>query len=362
MPCETSLAATHTPFDFGQAVPLIPEQILRQHECFEPADTRFQSIARILQTLWRQERGLPVGRRRSRNGKSRRIGSRLNQVAGRAGRNFLSPSIASLVRREVAYREIGAAIETDRLYHNLLSSMPLVFNLFAVLKLDMPLASRVFASVLPGFTGTVTQILFEHSPGRGNPLFTADFTAFDVLIRYRTADGKRGFLAIEQKYSEAMMEPSAKTRGRYDELSEISAMFIDPRDKSLRGSPFQQLWREHLLAFAMLDRKLYDEGTFVVIAPRLNWHVQNAVAAYGQRLNPAVDNVPGFIGITLERFIEGIAISGQPEFAADLYQRYCDFARIDKLIDAFIEAETPDGPMSINSDDLDHDRSTSEAA
>lgn len=339
--------------DLDQPVPLIPEPILRQYHCLEPTDTRFRSAARLLQALWREEQNLPLGRHRSPNGKSRKLGSRITPAAGRAGANFLLPAIGSLVRREVAYREIGAAIDTDRLYRNLLSSMPLAFNLFGLLKLDLDFATRVLALTIPGFKGKVVQVLFEHSPGRGHPSGTADFTAFDVLLRYRTPEGRRGFLAIEQKYAEAMAESAGKTRGRFDELSTMSGLFIDPDNPALRNNPFQQLWREHLLAFTMLDRGLYDEGSFVVIAPRLNWHAQNAVTAYARLLNSESGKGPGFLSITLERFIEALAAAGEPEFATSLHQRYCDFARIDGLVDAFIEAEGQVRPTRAEADQIE---------
>lgn len=326
-------------FEFGQAIPLIPEPILRRYDCYEPNDTRFQSVARLLQAIWREEQGFPIGRHRSRNGKARRMGSRLNLRDGCAGANFLLPAIAALVRREVAYREIGAAIETDRLYRNLLSSAPLAFNLFALLKLDTAFATQVLRLAIPDFAGTVTQILFEHSPGRGHPAFTADFTAFDVLIRYRTDDGRRGFIAVEQKYSETLNETAQPTRPHFDALSHESALYEDPNSATLRINPCQQLWREHLLAASMIQRGLYDEGAFVVIAPRLNWYAQNGIAAYARHLKKPGNHGPGFVGMYLERFIEAIGTAGAPEFAQRLHQRYCNFARIDQIIDAYLEAE-----------------------
>jgi hypothetical protein len=58
-------------------------------------------------------------------------GSRIAEAAGKAGGNFLTPEIAHIARRETAYREIGALIDAERLATNLLSSMPLTFNLLA---------------------------------------------------------------------------------------------------------------------------------------------------------------------------------------------------------------------------------------
>lgn len=343
MPKANAKPTTVIQDDFTESVPLIPEPILLQNQCCEPADTRFTAAARLLQSLWRQDQKLSIGRHRSSSGETREIGSRLTIDAGRAGANFLDPTIASLVRRELVYREIGACIDVERLYRNLLSSMPLVFNLFGPLKRNPELATRVMRLVLPGFTGTVTQVLFEHSPGRGNPAFSADYTAFDAFVRYRTEDGKRGFIAIEQKYTETLQETSQPTRPHLDHLSEQSGLYKDPSADTLRTNPCQQLWREHLLAASMIQRSIYDEGTLIVIAPRLNWYAQNGIAAYARHLKKPEVHQPSFTGIYLERFIEAIGTAGEPAFAQRLHQRYCDFARIDQIIDAYLDAEDQAG-------------------
>ena len=94
----------------------------------------------------------------------------------------------------------------------------------------------------------------------------------------RTAGRPQGFIAIEVKYAESMQEPAPALKPRYDEIADQSGLFIDARIRgTTRANPLQQLWREHLLAQAMLMRGDYDEGRFVVIAPRLNYHVQNAI-------------------------------------------------------------------------------------
>src|ERR1700730_10394123 len=112
-------------------LPLIPANVLQKHCVHEPLDPRFRSAARLLQALWREDRGLPIGSYVNEDGKRRKLGSRISEPAGRAGGNFLTPEIAHTARREAAYREIGALIDAERLATNLLSSMPLTFNLLA---------------------------------------------------------------------------------------------------------------------------------------------------------------------------------------------------------------------------------------
>ncbi len=182
-------------------LPLVPEHILKAHQVNEPTDSRFMSAARLLQSLWREDKGLPIGVHRSPKGKRRKLGSRIHEAHARQGGNFLTPEIAKLAFRESVYREIGAMIDQDRLWTNLLSSQPLCFNLFGGLKFDMGKATRFFQKLMPDFVASVEGIYFEHSPGRGNPEYTDDHTAFDVFICCTTPDGVPGFVAIEPRLS-----------------------------------------------------------------------------------------------------------------------------------------------------------------
>lgn len=150
-------------------VPLIPEHIVRRHNVHFEIDTRFRRAARLLQYLWLTDHGIPTGIHVQGTGEdavTMDIGSCLSAEAAEACRNFLSPAIHGLVRHELIMREEGAMIDEDRLFRNALSSMPLVFNLFGPMAIDLRLATAVFRSLLPDFVHTVESIRFEHSPGR----------------------------------------------------------------------------------------------------------------------------------------------------------------------------------------------------
>ena len=315
---------------FGR-VPFVPEEILRKHQVFEPADSRFRSAARLRQALWREQNGWPIGGYSTAEGKRRVIGNCVNGKAARAGANFLLPEIARLVRRELAYRESGALYDEARLGANLLSSTPVLFNVFGLLKLDLHLATRVFRRLLPNFVKRVTEIQFEHAPDRGNPRFLADYTAFDLIAKCRTPEGENGFVAIEVKYSEGMMEPEARMRPRYDELSSSCGLFKDGASQALRANPLQQLWRQHMLAQVMVDERLYSTGCFVIVAPRLNERVVRAVRLYRAHLTETPGKVP-FADLSLEAVIAALRDSGASDIAKVLYERFCDFSPVDALI------------------------------
>jgi hypothetical protein len=55
---------------------------------------------------------------------------------------------------------------------------------------------------------------------------------------------------------------------------------------------------------SMIDHGLYDEGFFVVIAPDLNYHVQDATEAYQAQLREPENGKVRFVTLTLEDVIE----------------------------------------------------------
>lgn len=318
-------------FHSPELLPLIPEKLRRERHVFERYDTRFRAAARMLQALWRERQGLPIGQHLDAEGGRRRLGSRLSTEVARAGGNFLTPDIFGQARCDMAYREPGALVDLERLWGNLLSSMPLAFNLFASLKADKKLATKVFGRLTPALVKEVIHLQFEHSPGRGDLTFTGDGTAFDSFVTTRTRSGGRGFIAVEVKYSESMTEPEARLRPRYDELARSSGLYSEPEDETLRSNPLQSLWRSHMLAQSMCDAGLYDEGAFVLIAPRQNRDVERAARLYADRLeaNPAKVQ---FIHIALEDVIGAIGAGGARDLAAALHARYTDFAPVHALV------------------------------
>ena len=242
-----------------------------------------------------------------------------------------------MVRKEAAYREIGALIEEHRLWENLLSSQALTFNLFARLKTDKKAASRFFAKLVPGILKQVDRIVFEHSPGRGDPAFLGDYTAFDVFVEGTSAVGAPAFLAIEVKYAETLRQQQRRTASpRYRELTLEYALHRDPGDPGLFSEPLAQLTGEHLLAAVIRDR--WDPkaiGAFITIAPEANREAWIAIELYARTVNAATTPVP-FTALTLEAVIEMIRSAVDADLADGLTERYTDFGPVHALIEDWV--------------------------
>lgn len=317
-------------------VPLVPDDLLQRHKVFVTTDNRFRAAARFVQALWREDRELPIGSYVDAEGKRSKLGSRITEAAGKHGGNFLTPDITALVRRECVYRELGAMIEVDRLRENLLSSMPLTFNVFAPLKLDLRQATRFVAELLPGFMSEVRAIKFEHSPGRGRETYTRDYSAFDLAIYGVTPTGERAVAAFEIKYSEGTFEPTPnRISDRQLAIAANSGLYRDPEDPDLFLNPHQQLTRELNLCQSLLDNHDVDVGLFILASPRLNHLTQGIGESFGRLLNPVERGRASFTSITLERILEALASIGMVSHAHKLHRRYFDF----HLVDGELELE-----------------------
>lgn len=313
-------------------LPLVPEALLKAHKVYSPNDSRFRACARLLQALHREAAGWTMGSHVNPRGQKRKMGHLLATYEGAAGGNFLSPEVHRLARRELAYREPGALWDETRLYSNMLSSTPMALNLFGPIKLDRDLAEAFVREIAPDLAGRVCAVTFEHSPGRGDPHFLADGTAFDVAICIRQDDGKRTFIGIETKYSETCAEAEPRMRERYDDLARESDLFIDADDPALRRNPVQQCWRLHLLGQAMVACGLYDAARIFVVAPRLNDQVQRAVSQYREHLASAGSGQASFANMPLEDAIAALALAGAPDHAVALTRRYVDMTPVHQLI------------------------------
>ena len=295
-----------------------------RHQVFVPTDNPFQRKARLLQARWRESQNLPIGEHGGRP-----LGSRIAMpYAQETLRNYLTEGIREVVRQEVVdpFKSRGKLFGKPRIFNDLLSSQPLAFNLFAELKRDLPLASRIFAALTDDRVHQVTAIEFEHSPGRGDMRYTGDRSAFDVYVEYQSKNGKRGFVGIEVKYHEGLGEQPAPHRDRYDEIADLVGCFLAGQREFLMKKPLQQIWRDHLLACSLLsDRDAgFDDGLFVFLYPRENTRCAQAVVRYRE----CVTDTPTFTAWTLHEVAEAIASETNSSWIDAFRQRYLAFSTI----------------------------------
>lgn len=191
-------------------------------------------------------------------------GNMLTRADGEAGRNFLAPEIFEVVQERIA--QGSGAVEKYRLLHNMLSSQPMCFNLFGSLVRDRDLARTLLETLVPERISEVTRAYIEWSPTPVSD-YLNDHTAFDAFIEYQTTDGQLFGLGIETKLCEPFSQQEYDRPEYRRWMLSSDSPWLPESWKKVQHISYNQLWREHLLAFAMRTRtgSPYHQVRFLLV-------------------------------------------------------------------------------------------------
>ncbi len=274
----------------------------------EPDTTAFKRRARYHQACWREGQGLSLGThpiRPSPSNPGRPLGSRLVWAEALSTEaNFLSPAAAHAAAARCAQsaRQPFQTLSVARLYADLLSSMPLCFNVFGPLWADVDRATAALRSCWPDTPGRVSEVRFEWSPGRRlRGRYLENQSAFDVAFVLDLPGGGRGVFAVETKYHEHWVKPaplSPLASARLCAVSDRAAVFVPEASLPLSRAPFAQLWQDHLLALSMAQDPVepYAWVRFALLSPRRNPNISRGVAQYSALLR----DPRSFVSVSLE--------------------------------------------------------------
>ena len=287
------------------------------------SDAPWQRVLRNRQSAWRAAKGYPMGQHDGRP-----IGSRLAMPAAETELwNFLTPGVGKLAKDEYhanlsrVCRE-QKVYQYPRLFDNLLSSQPLVFNLLGELALDLGRATEVARRLWPDRVATVSRIEFEWSPGRWDRRYLDNGTAADAAIFHTTPHGGTGIVFVETKYHEDLSGSDYATKSRYFDVARASGAFVDDRVESLTRGSLQQLWFDHLLALATRDADGHESVLFMVAYPEINERCRDAVARYREALTSS--GAASFQARTLEELVGPIGHAVGERWESAFRARYLD--------------------------------------
>lgn len=278
-----------------------------------PAMTAFKQEARWRQHLWAKGKGVRQfgthpGPRPAPGETRRQIvnGTKLLEDDAKAGTNFLTDAIHDLAEDRIKQKQPHETLDAQRLRRDLLSSMPMAFNLFGEAAARENVVSRDRLAELFGVApGAPSEIVFEWSPGRRDARYTRDRTAFDVALLIG-GPGPRTAVGIETKYHEhSVREPSPKAKSRaaheqqtsflVDKANE-SGVFASGWEDHVLDTDLRQIWRDHVLALSM--RAATDEWTpstkYVLLYPSGNVSFASAAERYSALLTPDDDSFAAF--------------------------------------------------------------------
>ena len=287
---------------------------LKRKKCWEKSDrvpgdaamTRFRRQARLHQALWRARHDYPIGGQRRKGGDRRPVGSRLElEGAIQHGWNFLTPNTRDAVAARLATPQPEQMLDEERLWSDLLSSMPMCFNLFGELWNDRTLATSALRAWGVDAPGEVDRINFEWSPGRLDRDYLHNKSAFDAAFILRLPNAEKGVVGVEAKYHEAAVRekpPRGDKLLRYAEVTEHSGIFKWNWPEHLIGTNLQQLWLDHLLALSMKQHPSHGWSwvQFLLVYPERNVSFARAANSY----RDVLENDESFQSLTLEQLLD----------------------------------------------------------
>ena len=195
-----------------------------------------------------------------------------SEVATRPGLNFVDEAAFDHAeRRAVEVQAEGGTLEAGRLRHNMLSSMPMCFNLFGMVR-ETPDARLPFVTSLFDPVATEVEMIECEWTPRLPEATISDRTAFDAAIITRRSDGSRHLIGVETKYTESFSPTRygapdrPQDAGRYRDVHVSSGWFDPSSHDRLTASTTNQLWRNCLLAAAAERAGEFDSANVAVVA------------------------------------------------------------------------------------------------
>ncbi|NRQ50412.1 PGN_0703 family putative restriction endonuclease [Aeromicrobium stalagmiti] len=248
-----------------------------------PSEPKRVARYRRLQSWYREvQLGAPAGK----FGSYDPLGSYLDPKAVKQQRdlNFLHPSAYEHAEtRSIEVQAEGGALDPTRLFHNMLSSMPMCFNLFGAMRGEHDAFLPVFTSLFDDEATAISEIVCEWAPPDADARI-GDRTAFDAVIFYEAGDQKR-FIGIETKYTEPFSRRVYESQ-RYTDVTAGCGWFVHPESAadSLKGPKSNQLWRNVLLAAALDSSGQHGRGSVAVVALDGDSGAETAVELVGSTL------------------------------------------------------------------------------
>jgi len=218
----------------------------------------------------------------------------------------------------------NASIEEHRLRSNLLSSMPLCFNLFGHIReyehdVAVPLSAALELDI-----AKVTRIEVEWAPSPAEHL--GDKTAFDAYIEYLDSKGDSGFVGVETKYTESFSQVEY-TGDIYTAVTESAGSGFKPgAAEILKEKGTNQLWRNAMLVVSHRDKGGFKSGHVAVVHCEGDQGLERSISAFETQLT---DRDSLLRVVSLESVIREMAkVSIFANFAKEFERRYLDLRSI----------------------------------
>ena len=241
-----------------------------------------------------------------------------------SGSNFVSGAAFRYAQQRARDKVICNDLTLDefRLFNNMLSSMPLCFNMFsdlrALLLIDEHACTQAIKALFRelDWIDSVLYIGVEFIPVPTEN-YIDDKTAFDALIIVADSRGQRGVITVETKYTDLLGKNTSKKNDKKNDLVRQAKLFHPTRADELAQLGYTQLYRNFLLTYAYAKRHKMANWTNVTISPREDHRSKQEIEELVASLTVSGKNLHK---IDLDDFFRRGVLSGVTG-VADVYQK-----------------------------------------
>lgn len=306
-----------------------------------PGDSAFTAKARLLQSVYRVqngEMGIGIGPTRNSIGKDQKPTYYGNMLSDGeiSGKNFFFNETFEYAQKRIKNKLPDETISEYRLFNNLLSSMPLAFNLFhplMMIKEKYPdFLIRMIRDAFPSLPiHQVDEITIEFIPSPKEQ-YTNDKSAMDAAIFFSDETGNRYVIAIETKYTDCLGSNLAKENELKIQTALKSGLFTNDGIAHINKG-CTQVYRNFLLTEKYRMVHQLKDSYSIILAPKDHPSTDSEIQSMLKFLKPEYHYK--LKKYTLEDLVSSLGKNCPDEFQAWLewfYDRYLDFNKVESIL------------------------------
>jgi hypothetical protein len=309
----------------------------------------FTTKAALLQSMYRVNKKEPSGlttisvpdgldtEGNPKKKKIRRAYGHIVEGGEEVNKNFYFDETFSYAQDRVKSKKPEETIKKDRMFNNLLSSMPLAFNLFHPLMMLMETnkneVNDIVAALFPNYNvKEVKRIDIEFIP---LPIanYTNDKSAMDAVIFFEDSSGNNNIISIEVKYTDSLGTNKAKD----NELKIAAAVdtgYFTEKGIEFIGKGCSQIYRNFLLTEKYRIQEKLTNSYSVILAPEAHPTTESEINSLKKFLstdcpeNKVIKySLEDFVRIISNHLIE----EEYKKWISWFYDRYLDFDKVKSL-------------------------------
>lgn len=314
---------------------VMDSQVIEKYGKQSGGDNIFTRKARLLQSMYRIElKEFECGYGPNKNSKEKYGNMLLN--GDKSGKNFFFNETFEYAHQRVKNKKQYETIDDYRLFNNMLSSMPMAFNLFhplMMIKEKYPSEiNNIVKKLFPELPiNKVTSIEIEFIPAPPEK-YINDKSAMDTAIVFTDKKSKKYIIAIETKYTDSLGTNKARDNKRKLEFAIESGLFTDEGINHIKNG-CTQIYRNFLLTESYRFIENFHDSYSIILAPQEHPTTVREIESlknylkeeYHYKLNK----------YSLEDFVSIIKENSPVEFKQwieQFYSRYLDFNKLKTLL------------------------------